>query len=93
VFDRTPDEKATLYMGRLYHAARPLLNVLGMAASTAKIICFACRQSTCGCVADLNRPPPDSKPRSDVARAFAWLGGACVAGSALGAALAFLLGG
>lgn len=70
-----------------------MLNVLGMAALTAKIICFACRQSTCACVADLNRPLPDVPPRGEVGRAFAWLGGACVAGSALGAALALLLGG
>jgi hypothetical protein len=79
-----------------------LLNVLGMsrhAASVAKVICFTCRESTCACVSSLNHSTAehgvyDLRPqRSQMARAVAWLGGACVAGTALGAAVALLLGG
>ena len=64
--------------------------------ATAKVICFTCRESTCGCVASLNTGGEvwDLRPsRSQLARALAWLGGACVAGTALGAAVALLLGG
>jgi hypothetical protein len=67
------------------------------AASVAKVICFTCRETQCACVAALNDPKSgavvDLKPRSQAARALAWLGGACVAGTALGAAIALLLGG
>jgi hypothetical protein len=55
----------------------------------AKIICFRCRRSACGCL----EPVPRLRPRNEVAWAIAWLGGACAAGTALGAALALLLGG
>jgi hypothetical protein len=64
-----------------------------MALHPAKVICFTCHRSTCSCVAELNKPAPELKPRAELVRVFAWLGGACVAGSALGAALAMLLGG
>ena len=68
------------------------------AASVAKVICFTCRETTCGCVASLNHQSPREvydlrPPRSQLTRAVAWLGGACVAGTALGAAVALLLGG
>ena len=68
------------------------------AVSGAKVICFTCRETRCACVAALNDPESNSgvvdlRPRSQVARALAWLGGACVAGTALGAAVALLLGG
>jgi hypothetical protein len=85
----------------IYHAARALLKKVGMArdALVAKVICFTCRETTCACVAALNsrlRSRPEAaglrKDRFQVARAVAWLGGACVAGTALGAAVAFLLG-
>jgi hypothetical protein len=67
-------------------------------AMVAKVICFTCRESTCGCVAAINSgirgEVYDLRPaRSQVTRAIAWLGGACVAGTALGAAMAMLLGG
>lgn len=83
-------------MGGFYHAARALLNVLGMRnPSVAKVICFRCRLSDCSCVAGLNHrePAEPGSERSQLGRALAWLGGACLAGSALGAGLAFLLGG
>jgi hypothetical protein len=68
------------------------------AASPAKVICFTCRESTCACVSALNHGDQDRvidlRPsRSQMTRAIAWLGGACVAGTALGAAVALLLGG
>jgi hypothetical protein len=67
------------------------------AVSGAKVICFTCRETHCACVAALNDPQAggvvDLKPHSQVARALAWLGGACVAGTVLGAAVALLLGG
>jgi hypothetical protein len=76
-----------MYMGR-------------QSASVAKVICFTCRESACACVAGLNRRRADLdetsflRPRhSQVTRAIAWLGGACVAGGLLGAAMAMLLGG
>jgi len=67
-------------------------------ASVATIICFTCRQTNCGCVAALNHVRPDEvfdlRPRgARIAQALAWLGGACVAGTALGTAVALLLGG
>ena len=57
-----------------------------------KVICFTCRQSSCACVARLNR---EAEIRShagsgEVAWVFAWLGGACALGTALGAVLALL---
>jgi hypothetical protein len=58
-----------------------------MRASVAKIICFRCRRADCGCL-----PVAADRPRLRIGRAFAWLGGACVAGTAVGAALALLLG-
>jgi len=59
-------------------------------ASVAKIICFRCRRSNCGCV-----PSGEWEVvgRSTVAWAAAWLGGACVAGTAVGAVLALIFGG
>jgi hypothetical protein len=63
------------------------------AAAVAKVICFRCRESTCACVAELNlERAPTVSARATVTRALAWLGCACVAGSALGAGLALLLG-
>jgi hypothetical protein len=60
-------------------------------ANVAKIICFRCRKADCGCLP--RRLPSEAEmPRLQLAWAFAWLGGACVAGSALGAALALLFG-
>jgi hypothetical protein len=68
--------------------------------SVAKVICFTCRESSCGCVAAINtglkaklKAAQVRSGRSQVTRAVAWLGGACVAGTALGAAVALLLGG
>ncbi len=66
---------------------------MGRNASVAKVICFSCRESTCGCVAQHNLGPANVPEPSQIARAVAWLGGACVAGGALGGAIAFLLGG
>jgi hypothetical protein len=66
-------------------------------AAAAKVICFSCRQTHCACVASLNGDHRwDARPRlfrSGKARAIACLGGACVAGTALGAAIALLIGG
>jgi hypothetical protein len=59
-----------------------------MRASVAKIICFQCRKADCGCLAAAVEPP-----RFKLTWAFAWLGGACVAGTAVGAALALIFGG
>jgi hypothetical protein len=57
------------------------------------VICFRCRRTTCACLAGLPIAPVTVAARGRVTRAIAWLGGACVAGSVLGAALALLLGG
>jgi hypothetical protein len=74
--------------GTYYHAARPLLNAIAMNAGVAKIICFRCRKADCGCLAASSYARP-----SQLAWAFAWLGGACLAGTAVGAVLAFFFGG
>ena len=58
-------------------------------AERGKVICFRCRQSACECLA----PVPCLRPHGEVAWAIAWLGGACAAGTALGALLALLFGG
>ncbi len=57
-----------------------------MRASVPKIICFRCRKADCGCLSRVD--PEPNVFRSQLAWAFAWLGGACVAGTAVGAALA-----
>ncbi|HEY7954144.1 MAG: hypothetical protein ACHQ17_02640 [Polyangia bacterium] len=66
-------------------------------AQAARIICFRCRKSDCGCVADHTRASPLPAWLGDSARAqvlwlVAWILGACLAGSALGALLALLVG-
>ena len=66
---------------------------MGRNTSVAKVICFSCQESTCECVAQHNLASQDGPEQSQIARAVAWLGGACVAGGALGGAIAFLLGG
>ena len=67
---------------------------MGADARPAIIICFTCRRSDCGCLParEASEDPPTGA-RAKLAWAFAWLGGACVAGTAVGAALALLLGG
>jgi hypothetical protein len=60
------------------------------ATSVAKIICFVCRRSDCGCLAPKAALGPPQ--RSELTWAVACLGGACVAGTAVGALLAMLLG-
>jgi hypothetical protein len=70
-----------------------LLNSIYMGAgvaSVAKIICFRCRRSDCGCLASGGER---AEGHATVAWAVAWLGGACVAGTAVGAALALIFGG
>jgi hypothetical protein len=57
-------------------------------AAIGKIICFHCRRTDC-------LGPCDAAPRKlriigELKRAGAWLVGACVAGTALGAGLALL---
>jgi hypothetical protein len=69
-----------------------------MAKSTAsaKVICFTCRETSCACVSAWNRVVLERRGEragGELARAAAWLGGACVAGTALGAVLAILFGG
>ena len=65
-------------------------------APLPRVICFHCRKSDCACVADHNAKLAALKaagqPRSQVIWACAWVGGACLAGSVLGALLALLLG-
>jgi hypothetical protein len=53
-----------------------------------KIICFHCRRTDCAgpCRAAPRRP----RWSAELKQAGAWLGGACVAGTALGAAFALL---
>jgi hypothetical protein len=60
-----------------------------MQASVAKIICFRCRRADCGCQVTAVR----ETLRFRAGWAFAWLGGACVAGTVVGAALALIFGG
>jgi hypothetical protein len=73
-------------------------------ASEEKIICFRCRKSACRCPppsrphsSSTNAPRvTDVQPQAsarDLLLAMLWLGGACVAGGAAGALLAFLVGG
>ena len=59
-------------------------------AGVAKIICFACRRSDCGCRS--GAAVDETSPRAEVAWAVAWLGGACMAGTGLGLLLARLFG-
>jgi hypothetical protein len=61
-----------------------LLNAVTMGVCVAKIICFRCRRSDCGCTAP-------ERTRLNATWAFAWLGGACLAGTTVGAILALLL--
>jgi hypothetical protein len=71
-----------------------LLNAIDMGAqhaSVAKIICFVCRRSDCGCLSNLADGLPD-RSRGGMAWAAAWLGGACMAGTGLGLLLARLMG-
>jgi hypothetical protein len=60
-------------------------------AALGKIICFHCRRHDCAgpCLA----APRKLRWLAEARRAGKWLGGACVAGTALGAGLALLLGG
>jgi len=67
---------------------------MGRAAVSHRVICFKCRSASCACVSQWNSYPEEWRlgpARSHVAWALAWLGGACAAGTALGAALALLL--
>jgi hypothetical protein len=66
-----------------------------MAATLAlgKIICFRCRRSDCGGSSACPAAPRKAGIAVDARRAIAWLGGACVAGGAFGAAVALLFGG
>lgn len=54
-----------------------------------KIICFHCRRSDC--VGPCVSAPQRMRWSPELKRAAAWLGGACVAGTAFGAAVALLL--
>jgi hypothetical protein len=58
-------------------------------AVSGKVICFQCRRSECACRQAVATP---TSVRSDLGWAFAWLGAACAAGTALGAVLALLCG-
>jgi len=66
-----------------------------MAAPLAlgKIICFRCRRSDCAGSAACSATPYKAVVARQARRAIAWLGGACVAGGAFGAAVALLFGG
>ena len=57
-------------------------------AALGKIICFHCRRTDC--VGPCRAAPRRSRWISEARRVGAWLGGACVAGTALGAGLALL---
>ena len=77
------------FLTRGTRVAQPPDMVATNAAALGKIICFHCRRTDCV-------GPCDSAPRKlrwvlAVRRSGAWLGGAWVAGTALGAALALLL--
>ena len=66
-------------------------------AQAARIICFRCRKSDCACVADHTRTTRlpgwlGASARAQVLWLLAWILGACLAGSALGALLALLVG-
>jgi hypothetical protein len=60
-------------------------------AAPGKIICFHCRRTDC--VAPCLASPRKLRWVGELKRAGVWLGGACVAGTALGAALALLFTG
>jgi len=64
---------------------------MGAHVALGKIICFHCRRTNCAgdCASGRSRVGLPTNLR----RAVAWLGGACVAGTALGAMLALLFGG
>jgi hypothetical protein len=67
---------------------------MGRAVVSSRVICFKCRSASCACVSQWNAFPAEwriTPARSELAWALAWLGGACAAGTALGAALAFLM--
>jgi hypothetical protein len=61
------------------------------ALALGKIICFHCRRSDCH--GPCRAAPRRLRISAELRRAGAWLGGACLAGTAVGAALALLLGG
>lgn len=65
---------------------------MGATLALGKIICFRCRRSDCtgSCASS---PGLASRLRSETRLALAWLGGACLAGGAMGAVLALALGG
>ena len=60
-------------------------------AALGKIICFHCRRTDC--VGPCRAAPKKRRWLGEAERVAAWLGGACVAGTALGAALALLFSG
>jgi hypothetical protein len=67
-----------------------------MAAQIAlgKVICFRCRHQDCFGDCPSHSPATSRwKLSADLKRATAWLGGACIAGSAFGVVLALLFGG
>ena len=67
---------------------------MGRALVSNRVICFKCRSASCACVSQWNDLPEGwrlTPHHSELAWALAWLGGACAAGTALGAALALLL--
>ena len=67
-----------------------------MAAQIAlgKVICLRCRHHDCfGDCPSHSAPVKRWRLSADVKHATAWLGGACIAGSAFGAVLALLCGG
>jgi hypothetical protein len=67
---------------------------MGSSVANRVVICFQCRSSACSCVSRWNGAPAGwtLKPEpSQLALAVAWLSGACMAGTALGALLAMLL--
>jgi hypothetical protein len=57
-------------------------------AALGKIICFHCRRTSCTGLCPA--APRNLRWVGELKRAGAWLGGACVAGTAFGAALALL---
>jgi hypothetical protein len=58
------------------------------AAALGKIICFHCRRHDC--VGPCQAAPRKLRWLAEARRAGVWLGGACIAGTALGAGLALL---
>ncbi len=61
-------------------------------AALGKIICFHCRRTDC-VGGPCHAAPRKLRWSGELTRAGAWIGGACVAGTALGAALALLFAG